>query len=324
MISAVDAWTFVHILLFVYWLGADLGVFIAAQAAKRSTLTYPQRSTALQLALKVDVAPRLSFALMFACGLELAAAKGFVEPAGWQRALAWAASIAWVSFVIGMVRFEGRPVAAFCKHANEWLHIALFVVFGALGLALRKVLYPLLLGSVGKGVVFGQNVVLRHPHKIRLGDGVTVDDLVVLDAKGASNRGIDVGRFVFLGRGTILSCKDGDITIGDHGNFGFHCEVFSGSSVVVGKHGLFAAQAYLVGGGHEFAQGDRAVIDQPRTSRGIVLGDNVWLGTGAKVLDGVRIGSDVVVGANAVVNADLPDGAVAAGVPARVLRSRAD
>jgi hypothetical protein len=94
MISAVDAWTFVHILLFVYWLGADLGVFVAAQAAKRSTLTYPQRSMALQLALKVDIAPRLSFALMFACGLELAAAQGLVEPAGWQRALAWAASVA--------------------------------------------------------------------------------------------------------------------------------------------------------------------------------------------------------------------------------------
>jgi acetyltransferase-like isoleucine patch superfamily enzyme len=192
---------------------------------------------------------------------------------------------------------------------------------GALGLVLRKLLYPLLLGSVGHGVVFGQGVVLRHPHKIRLGDGVTVDDLVVLDAKGTSNRGIDVGRGVFLGRGTILSCKDGDIAIGDHGNFGFHCEVFSGSSVTVGRHGLFAAQAYLVGGGHEF-EGDLAVIDQPRASRGIVLGDNVWLGTGAKVLDGVRIGSDVVVGANAVVNADLPDGAIAAGVPARVLRLR--
>jgi len=54
MISAVDVWTFVHILLFVYWLGADLGVFVAAQAASASTLTYPQRSTALQLALKVE------------------------------------------------------------------------------------------------------------------------------------------------------------------------------------------------------------------------------------------------------------------------------
>jgi acetyltransferase-like isoleucine patch superfamily enzyme len=193
---------------------------------------------------------------------------------------------------------------------------------GALGLVLRKLLYRLLLGSVGKGVVFGQGVVLRHPHKIRLGDGVTVDDLVVLDAKGTSNRGIDVGRGVFLGRGTILSCKDGDIEIGDHGNFGFHCEVFSGSRVTVGRHGLFAAQAYLVGGGHEFEDAGLAVIDQPRSSRGIVLGDNVWLGAGAKVLDGVRIGSDVVVGANAVVNADIPDGAIAAGVPARVLRFR--
>jgi acetyltransferase-like isoleucine patch superfamily enzyme len=194
---------------------------------------------------------------------------------------------------------------------------------GALGLLLRKALYPLLLGSVGRGVVFGQGVVLRHPHKIHLGDGVTVDDLVVLDAKGTTNRGIEVGRGVFLGRGTILSCKDGDIAIGDHGNFGFHCEVFSGSSVTVGRHGLFAAQSYLVGGGHEFELEELAVIDQPRSSRGIALGDNVWLGTGAKVLDGVTIGSDVVVGANAVVTEDLPDGAIAAGVPARVLRRRA-
>ena len=77
-----------------------------------------------------------------------------------------------------------------------------------------------------------------------------------------------------------------------------------------------------MGGGHEFEARDAAVIDQPRTSRGIVLGDNVWLGAGAKVLDGVRIGSHVVVGADAVVTADLPDGAIAAGVPARVVRLR--
>ncbi len=193
---------------------------------------------------------------------------------------------------------------------------------GALGLLLRKLLYPLLLGATGRGVVFGQGVVLRHPAKIRIGDGATIDDLVVLDAKGTGNRGIEIGAHVFLGRGTILSCKDGDIRLGDHANLGFHCEIFSGSSVTVGHHGLFAAQAYLVGGGHDFQDPSLAVIDQPRTSKGIALGDNVWLGTGAKVLDGVRIGSDVVVGANAVVTSDLPDGAVAAGVPARVLRRK--
>lgn len=193
---------------------------------------------------------------------------------------------------------------------------------GALGLALRGIAYRWLLGSVGRNVVFGHGVVLRHPAKIRLGDDVVVDDLVVLDAKGSANRGIDIGRGVFLGRGTILSCKDGDIALGDHVNIGFHSEVFSGSSVTVGARGLFAAYTYLVGGGHEFERAGLPVIDQPRLSRGITLGENVWLGAGVKVLDGVRIGNDVVVGAGAVVTGDLPDRVVAAGIPARVIRSR--
>ncbi len=193
---------------------------------------------------------------------------------------------------------------------------------GAVGLLLRKIMYPWLLGAVGRNVVFGQGVVLRHPRKIRLADDVAVDDLVLLDAKGTGNHGIDIGHGVFLGRGTILCCKDGDIVLGDHTNLGFHCEVFSGSRVTVGRHGLFAAYVYLVGGGHEFERADVAVIEQARSSKGITLGDNVWLGTGAKVLDGVRLGSNVVVGANGVVTSDLPDGAVAAGVPARILRTR--
>lgn len=193
---------------------------------------------------------------------------------------------------------------------------------GALGLALRKLAYRLLLGSCGRNVTFGQGVVLRHPSKIHVGDDVVVDDLVMLDAKGTSNRGIRLGNGVFLGRGTILSCKDGDIELGDHVNIGFNSEIFSGSSVTVGDHGLFAAYTYLVGGGHEFESPDRPVVEQARVSRGITLGRNVWLGTGAKVLDGVAIGSHVVVGANAVVLEDLPDGVVAAGVPARVVRRR--
>jgi acetyltransferase-like isoleucine patch superfamily enzyme len=193
---------------------------------------------------------------------------------------------------------------------------------GALGLLLRRLSYPWLLGSCGRNVTFGQGVVLRHPHKIHVGDDVVVDDLVLLDAKGVRNQGIRVGRGVFLGRGTILSCKDGDIELGDHVNIGFQSEIFSGSRVVVGRHGLFAAYTYLVGGGHAFDQVGVPVVDQERLSKGIELGENVWLGAGAKVLDGVRIGRDVVVGANAVVTEDLPDGAVAAGIPARVLRLR--
>jgi acetyltransferase-like isoleucine patch superfamily enzyme len=184
---------------------------------------------------------------------------------------------------------------------------------GALGLVLRRFAYPLLLGSSGRNVTFGQGVVVRHPHKVHLGDDVVVDDLVLLDAKGTTNAGIRIGNGVFLGRGTILSCKDGDITLGDHVNIGFHSEIFSGSQVSVGRHGLFAAYTYLVGGGHEFEQAGVPVIEQERRSKGITLGENVWLGAGAKVMDGVRIADHVVVGAGAVVTEDLPAGAVAGG-----------
>lgn len=193
---------------------------------------------------------------------------------------------------------------------------------GALGLVLRRLAYPWILGAAGRNVTFGQGVVLRHPHKIRLGDDVVIDDLVLLDAKGSNNSGITVGKGGFIGRGTVLSCKDGDIVLADGVNIGFHSEIFSGSSVTVGRHGLFAAYTYLVGGGHAFENGEVPVVAQERTSVGIVVGENVWLGTGAKVLDGVTLGDDVVVGANAVVTDDIPSGCVAVGIPARVVRRR--
>ncbi len=72
-----------------------------------------------------------------------------------------------------------------------------------------------LLGSCGRNVVFGQNVVLRHPHKIHIGDNVVIDDNCLLDAKGEGNDGIRIGSGVFIGRNTILSCKDGDIDLED-------------------------------------------------------------------------------------------------------------
>jgi acetyltransferase-like isoleucine patch superfamily enzyme len=190
---------------------------------------------------------------------------------------------------------------------------------GSLGLALRKVLYPWLLGGVGRNVVFGQNVVLRHPHKIVLGDDVVIDDNCLLDAKGSENQGIRIGSGVFIGRNTILSCKNGDIDIADGANLGFNCEVFSASRVRIGRDTLLAAYVYLVGGDHEASDPSRPVIEQGRRSLGIVLGDGAWIGAGATVLDGVVIGDRAVVGASAVVRESVPAGRTAVGVPARVL-----
>ncbi len=193
---------------------------------------------------------------------------------------------------------------------------------GALGLLLRRWLYPRLLGACGRNVSFGVNVTLRHPRKIRIGDDVAVDDGCVLDAKGTANDGIRLGRRVFLGRNTILACKDGDIVLEDGVNVSYQCAIFSASSVRVGADTLLAAFCYLVGGGHELDRTDVPVIRQGRPSKGIDVGRGAWLGAGAVVLDGVSVGHDAVVGAHAVVTQDVPPFAVAAGAPARVIRDR--
>ena len=193
---------------------------------------------------------------------------------------------------------------------------------GALGLVLRKLLYPALLGSCGRNVVFGQNVVLRHPHKIRIGDNVVVDDNCLLDAKGESNGGITIGSGVFIGRNTILSCKNGDIEIADGANIGFNCELFSASRVSVGRDTLIAAYCYVIGGDHEAADPSLPVLAQSRRSDGVSVGAGAWLGAGAKILDGVTIGDGAVVGAGAVVREAVPARAIAVGVPARVVGTR--
>lgn len=193
---------------------------------------------------------------------------------------------------------------------------------GALGLVMRKALYPLLLKKCGRNVVFGANIVLRHPKKIVIGDNVVVDDNCLLDAKGDSNAGITIGSGVFIGRNTILHCKNGDIIIGDDVNIGFNCDIASSHRVEIGRKVLIAAYSYIVGGGHDFSKSDASVMDQKRIARGITIGSEAWIGAGVIVQDGCTIGEGTIVGAGAVVADNLPAKVVAVGLPARVLRAR--
>jgi acetyltransferase-like isoleucine patch superfamily enzyme len=193
---------------------------------------------------------------------------------------------------------------------------------GALGLALRKLFYPSLLAACGRNVVFGQHVTIRHPHKVRIGSNVVIDDNCLIDAKGDGNGGITIGSGVFVGRNSILSCKNGDIDIADGANIGFNCEVFSASRVSIGRDTLLAAYCYVIGGDHDFSDPTAPVIAQGRRSSGVVIGAGAWLGAGAKILDGVTIGDRAIVGAGAVVRDAVPPGAIAVGMPARVVGQR--
>ena len=193
---------------------------------------------------------------------------------------------------------------------------------GALGLLLRSKFYPLILGHVGRNVTFGTGVVVRHPKKIIIGDNVVIDDQCLLDAKGTDNRGIMIGDGVFIGRNTILNCKNGDIILGNNANISSNCMIFSASEVRVGADLLMGAYSYLVGGTHHFDDPTIPVLHQKRSSRGIRLESGGWLGAHVTVFDGVRIGRNVVIGAGSVVHRNVLDYAVAGGSPVTIINKR--
>lgn len=197
---------------------------------------------------------------------------------------------------------------------------------GAAGFALRKLCFRPLLGRVGRGTVFGRNVVLRHPHKIVIGENVVIDDNVVLDAKGTGNTGIVLGDGALVSRNSILSCKGGDIVVGSGSKIGINCLVHSESRVDIKADVTVAAYCYLLAGGnHEFDRLDVPVLGQPSYHKGgVSIGEGSWLAARVTVLDGVAIGRGVVVGAGAVVRDPLPDNAIAVGMPAKVSRFRGD
>lgn len=194
---------------------------------------------------------------------------------------------------------------------------------GALGLYLRSKLYSGLLGAVGNNVVFGRGVTLRHPHKICIGSNVIIDDYCVLDAKGGEHSSITLGDGVFIGRNSIVYCKDGSIDIQSRANIGANCQVFSSNKLVIGKGTLIAAYSYIMSGGRYEYHSAVPLADQDGYSKGSTqVGDNCWLGAKSVVLDGVWIGDNTVIGAGAVVTKDIAADAIALGTPAKVVDSK--
>ena len=194
---------------------------------------------------------------------------------------------------------------------------------GALGLMLRGIFYKSLLGKVGSGVVFGRNIVLRHPKKIYLGNNVVVEDNCVLDAKGESNKGIFIGNNVMIWRNSVLSCKNGDLYIGDNTIITLNSYIQSAKKVDIGKNVGIGAYCFIIGGGdHEITRTDIPILAQGQIIKGITIEDNAMIGTGAKIMDGITIGRDAFIGAGAVVTKSIPQFSIAVGIPAKVIRKR--
>jgi acetyltransferase-like isoleucine patch superfamily enzyme len=133
---------------------------------------------------------------------------------------------------------------------------------------------------------------------------------------------IRFGRFVWIGDGSKIRCHEGVVEIGDKTVLGQECTISAYQRVRIGEQCVIADRAMFIDFDHGVAEVERPIRVQGIYKRDTVVGSNVWIGYGACVLRGVRVGDNSVIGTNAVVTKDVPANSVVGGVPAKVLHTR--
>jgi acetyltransferase-like isoleucine patch superfamily enzyme len=192
---------------------------------------------------------------------------------------------------------------------------------GVLGIGLRSLVYAVVFSGMSRSNYLGQHVVLRNPRGLHLGRNVMVDDCVQFWATSRRERSIEVGENCFIRSFATLNAgpPSGHIRIGAGSSIGQFVMLYGTGGLEIGDNVMIAAYTSVIASSHRFDDPDRPMNAQGIVARGIRIGNNVWIGAGARILDGVTIGDGAVIGANAVVTRDVPAGTRVAGVPARVL-----
>jgi acetyltransferase-like isoleucine patch superfamily enzyme len=159
----------------------------------------------------------------------------------------------------------------------------------------------LLLGA--KGVhpkcLVGKGSRIDRPWQVRLGQRCVLQRDVWLRV-GSASAVLEVGELSFLGRGVEIEVIE---------------------RVSIGRGALIAPDVYITDHNHQTGPGG-PMFERPCVSAPVTIGDDVWIGAKCVILSGVNIGSGAVVAAGAVVNRDVPAGAMVGGVPARILKMR--
>jgi len=163
---------------------------------------------------------------------------------------------------------------------------------------------------------FGYQNLLRRVY------GTTVGALCFLSPEAAitgtpAKEFFQIGDHGFVAAGAYIT---GSVTMGNHCTINPYATV---RGKVRAGHGVrIGAYACLVGFNHGYERIDIPIHEQPHTSKGIVIGDDVWIGSHVTVIDGVTVGNHCILAGGAVVTKDVPDYAIVGGNPAKVLRMR--
>ncbi|MBI5302416.1 MAG: acyltransferase [Chloroflexi bacterium] len=192
-----------------------------------------------------------------------------------------------------------------------------------LGIGIRAVFYRLILRMDGVSAI-ENGVRIRFASDLRLGSGVYIDEGVYLHA---CPRGIEIGANSYVMHHAELhvynfrGLPNAGIRIGKNCLISEFNVLRGQGGITIGDNVYTAPLAQLLAVNHVYNDPARPIIEQGITAQGIVVEDDCWIGAGAIILDGVRLGRGAVVAAGAVVTRDVPPHTLVGGVPARILKT---
>lgn len=153
--------------------------------------------------------------------------------------------------------------------------------------------------QTGKNVYIGKHCTLKGKSNIVLEDGVTVRPYAQIWSGGGTVR---------IGRGSEI---------------GERCRISIANSLEIGEKVLLSPNVYITDCDHEYRNVDISVIEQGIVQKGqkVSIGEGSYIGINAVIVGNVKIGKHCVIGANSIVNKDVPDFCVAVGCPVKIIKS---
>lgn len=191
------------------------------------------------------------------------------------------------------------------------------------GIGVRALLYRLILTMNGLAAI-ETDVRLRFASHIRLEPGSYLDQGVYIHA---CPQGVSIGARTLVMHGSVLHVYNfrdlphAGITIGEDSLIGEMNVIRGQGGVTIGNRVYTSPLVQIIAVNHVFDDPDVPFVHQGITAQGIVIEDDVWIGSGAVITDGVRVGKGAVVAAGAVVTQDVPPHTVVGGVPAHAIKS---
>jgi acetyltransferase-like isoleucine patch superfamily enzyme len=154
----------------------------------------------------------------------------------------------------------------------------------------------------------GTRARIKRPLQLMGTDNISIGDKVV------------IGKFGWLASDNRFGAGHGEILIGNHTYIGNFAHIYSTGSIIIGQHVLIADKVYISDNAHGYEDITKAITDQEvKQLNHVTIGDNSWIGENACII-GVSIGKHAIVGANSVVNKDVPDYTIVGGVPAKPIK----